>query len=509
MPEPAPSSQIDTRTILLINILPHPRNYREHGEDQLEVIKDSLQFYGQVGTVTVKSRPDGTYTLLTGHSVYLAAKQTGRADLLCRVVPDDWSEQKCLAFMVMDNKSRELGLDNPEKLTDLLQNELSDSEYLQHLGLDENDLNEFWPAPSALPDELAVYQNYDPEEAAEPNPTAPPREKDAGFSEDGAAIGWDENAPQAGGDDFEVPALDGDSETTPAPGQPPPLEIPPRTQGGDVWQLGIHRLVVGSALDRQTVAACLFGLKDGPRGPVIDLVWTDPPYGVAYVGKTKEALTIQNDKLDESNLDSFLRQAFTIALEYCREGAVWYVASPPGPLMLIFGGLLRELKVLRQSIVWGKNRFVLGHNDFHYRHEFIFYGWKDGAAHFIIKDRTLDTLWLIDRPGRNADHPTMKPVQLILRSLKYSTQSGNIVYDPFGGSGTTLIGCERSKRICRTIELSPRYADVILKRWEMETGREAEWLGNLDGAAQLAWERPAVQEETELNKDYEAEFDAA
>jgi site-specific DNA-methyltransferase (adenine-specific) len=142
----------------------------------------------------------------------------------------------------------------------------------------------------------------------------------------------------------------------------------------------------------------------------------------------------------------------------------------------VFGQVLLDLEVWRQTLVWVKDVFVLGRSDYHYRHEPIFYGWKQGAAHYFVDDRTQDTIWEIPRPRRSTEHPTMKPVALVERAIRNSSKAGEIVLEPFGGSGTTLLATEATKRRCRCIELDPRYCDVIVNRWEAFSGKRAELL---------------------------------
>lgn len=271
---------------------------------------------------------------------------------------------------------------------------------------------------------------------------------------------------------FDTDALEGILAWTPEPEKSgeesddvdltPPAE--PKSRPGEVYQLGRHRLVCGDSTD----ATAWDRLMDGREA---DMVWTDPPYGVAYVGKTKDALTIENDALDEAGLEDLLRAALSLAWAHSRAGAVWYVAAPAGPLHLVFAKVLHDLGVWRQTIQWVKDTFVLGRSDYHYRNEPIFYGWKEGAAHYFVDDRTQDTIWEIDRPKASKDHPTMKPLALIKRALENSSRSSEIVVDPFGGSGSTLIAAEQTGRTGYLIELDPRYCDVIRRRYAELVGQ--------------------------------------
>lgn len=245
----------------------------------------------------------------------------------------------------------------------------------------------------------------------------------------------------------------------------PEAPAEPKTKLGDVWQLGKHRLVCGDSTDL-TVFDKLLGEEK------VDLVWTDPPYGVAYVGQN--GMTIENDNLDHAELTDFLRSAFNAIFAATKPGACWYVAAPSGNLFQCFSIPLYELEVWKHTLVWVKSSLVMGRADYHYRHESIFYGWTPGAAHQTPPDRKQDTIWEFDKPRSNKEHPTMKPVELIERAIQNSSLAGQLVLDAFGGSGSTLIACEQTKRVARLIELDPKYCDVIVTRWENLTGLKAE-----------------------------------
>ena len=233
------------------------------------------------------------------------------------------------------------------------------------------------------------------------------------------------------------------------------------SQLGEVYQLGPHRLVCGDSTKDEVWTQLLEGDTHRPR-----CLWSDPPYGVAYVGGTAEALTIQNDALSAEGLQDLLRASLGHAAERCEPGAAWYVASPHNAAMFYaFATVLNDLGIWRHTIVWVKDRFVLGRCDYHYRHESLFYGWVPGGAHYWCGDRTLDSVHEVPRPSRNKEHPTMKPVALVRRHLEASSKPGWIVVEPFGGSGTTLLACAGTNRIARVIELDPRYCDVIRRRW--------------------------------------------
>jgi site-specific DNA-methyltransferase (adenine-specific) len=244
-----------------------------------------------------------------------------------------------------------------------------------------------------------------------------------------------------------------------------PDKAPAITNAGDVWLLGKHRVMCGDSTISDQVKALMNGLE-------ADLVWTDPPYGVAYIGKTKDALTIENDDMDIDALQEFLTKAFTAGHDVTKKGGCWYVAAPSGNIFQAFSIPLTNLGIWRHTLVWVKDSLVMGRADYHYKHESIFYGWKEGAAHQAPPDRKQDTVWEIPRPKRSTEHPTMKPVELIAKAIKNSTNQNQIVLDLFGGSGSTLIAAQETNRIAYLMELDPRYVDVICARYQKHTGNQ-------------------------------------
>ncbi len=237
---------------------------------------------------------------------------------------------------------------------------------------------------------------------------------------------------------------------------------------GQVWQLGEHRLLVGDATD--------LGAVERLCDVVPDCVWTDPPYGVNYVGKTKDALTIQNDGVD--TLSALLEDVFAVAAAVARPGAPVYIAGPSGPQFGEFHAAMTSAGISwRQTLVWVKDVMVMGRSDYHYKHEAILYGFtpqgkgrlgRGGERWFGGNNQV--TVFAVDRPSRSSEHPTMKPVALIDAMLANSLPAGGVVLDPFAGSGSTLIAAHG--RGCRAfcVEIDPRYADVILARFEAHTG---------------------------------------
>ena len=246
-----------------------------------------------------------------------------------------------------------------------------------------------------------------------------------------------------------------------------PETAPAITQPGDLWLLGDHRLLCGDSTKAEDVARLFAGSQ-------ADLLQTDPPYNVAYTGKTKDALTIENDSMDAAEFRAFLVAAFEQAFAAMKPGAAFYVwhADSEG---YNFRGAVHDCgQAVRQCLIWKKQALVLGRQDYHWIHEPCLYGWKEGAAHSWYADRKQTTVLEFDRPNANDVHPTMKPVAMFAYQIANSTQSRALVYDPFLGSGTTMIACEQLGRRCCGMELSPTYCDVIVKRWEEFTGKKAE-----------------------------------
>ena len=233
---------------------------------------------------------------------------------------------------------------------------------------------------------------------------------------------------------------------------------------GDIWLLGKHRLMCGDSTNEEDASKLMDGVQ-------ADLLLTDPPYNVAYEGSTKDRLTIQNDDMDDSDFRAFLCDAFRTADANMKPGASFYIwhADTEG---YNFRGACRDIGwQVRQCLIWVKNTFVLGRQDYHWQHEPCLYGWKDGAAHQWEGDRKQATTMNFDKPARNGEHPTMKPVDLFAYQISNNTKAGNAVLDLFGGSGTTIIACEQLGRRGYLMELDPRYVDVIVKRYIGVTGK--------------------------------------
>ncbi len=243
------------------------------------------------------------------------------------------------------------------------------------------------------------------------------------------------------------------------------------TASGQLRKLGDHRLLIGSSLERENwVRLC------GEERAT--LTWTDPPYGVKYGEKLESAnpmgyrvRTIENDDLPPEQLEEFVRTALKNCAEFSGKGAAIYVACPAGTLLpAIISAMAGSGFDYRWHLVWLKDQIVLSRADYHFKHENILYGWKPDGAHYFIDDRKQASVFEYPRPKKSEEHPTMKPIELVEHMIKNSSRVGDIVLEPFGGSGTTLLACERQKRICRITELSEKYGAVILERFFTATG---------------------------------------
>lgn len=246
------------------------------------------------------------------------------------------------------------------------------------------------------------------------------------------------------------------------------IEVPedPKSAIGDIYQLGRHRLMCGDSTKEEDVSK-LMNDKEA------DLFITDPPYNVSYTGKTKEMLTIENDQMEDEDFRSFLRSAFQTANDFMKPGSAFYIwhADLEG---YNFRGACRDIDwQVRECLIWVKNSMVMGRQDYHWKHEPCLYGWKPGASHRWESDRKQTTVLEFDRPTKNIEHPTMKPIALFDYQIKNNTIKGDNILDLFGGSGTTIMACEQSNRNGYTMELDPKYCDVIINRWEEYTGQKA------------------------------------
>lgn len=261
------------------------------------------------------------------------------------------------------------------------------------------------------------------------------------------------------------------------------------TKTGDIWRLGHHRLICGDSTKPEDLASLMHGDK-------ADLLITDPPYNVDYEGAAGK---IENDSMSADEFEDFIFNAFNIAAGHMKEGAAYYCWYASISQKNVQAALEKSGLPPRQILIWVKSALVLGRQDYQWRHEPCFYGWKEGAAHYFIDARSLTTIFddldsisrdeaikrlkeysattsaiYEDKPSKSPLHPTMKPLGLFKKQIRNSSKEGDIVLDIFGGSGTTLIACEEMGRRSRIVEYDPRYATAIIHRWEEHTGCKAE-----------------------------------
>jgi site-specific DNA-methyltransferase (adenine-specific) len=406
-------------------------NYRDHDERNLSLIKKSIQRCGAGRSILL----DKNGEIIAGNATYKTLQELG---IPVKIIPTDGKTAIALQRTDLDTNSRKRK-------------------------------------------ELAAFDNS---------------------TSDG--VRWNADNLAADFDLAELPQLgiEGLQSVEPEPeeiveDEPPELgEVPTRTKPGDVWQLGTHRLLCGDSTVPTDVAKLM-------EGETADLLLTDPPYNVNY--ESADGKTIENDHMGAAAFLEFLTAAFATANEFLRLGGAFYIwhADSEG---YNFRTAAKNIGwQIRQCLIWNKNCFVLGRQDYQWKHEPCLYGWKDGAAHFFVDDRTQSTVFedkgvdfkklkkeeLVqllqnicaakvstsvidcDRPSRSEEHPTMKPVKLLALQIRNSSRMGEIVLDPFGGSGSTLIACEQLGRKARLVELDPKYCDVILNRWEKLTGGTA------------------------------------
>ena len=431
----------------------NPRKALTPEDSEYQKIKRSIEEFGYVDPIIINE--DGT--IIGGHQRCTVLKDLGYEEVDVVVVSLDKQREKALNIAL----NKITGEWDELKLKDLLLDlDLGDYD-ITLTGFEQEDLVE-------LVDNLAVE-------------------------------------PEAMDDDFDGEAVLEDI-------------VEPKTKLGDVWKLGRHRLMCGDSTSQEDVATLM-------KGEMADLIITDPPYNVNYGDKADMLDTylqkghrnnsrIKNDNMDNESFYSFMLQIYQSAYEFMREGAAIYVFHAESTGHIFRQAFLDAGLKLAQCLIWEKNAFVLGRQDYQWRHEPCLYGWKEGAAHYFINDRTQDTVILEDdvdfeamkkadliayiedmhrkykdqtsviyenKPTRNDIHPTMKPVTLIGRLMSNSSKSGWNVLDLFGGSGSTLMAAEQLGRTAFLMELDEKFCDVIVKRWEEYTGQSAIRISGGDG----------------------------
>lgn len=239
------------------------------------------------------------------------------------------------------------------------------------------------------------------------------------------------------------------------------LEKAAFVERGDLWTVGRHRLLCGDATNPEDVAKLMEGKK-------ANLIVTDPPYGVSF--KSSDGLTIQNDSMKNEEFYTFLLSAFQCMAEHLENGGSAYVFHADTEGLNFRKAFIDAGFHLAGVCIWVKNSLVLGRSDYQWQHEPVLFGWKKGGKHSWYSDRSQTTIWNYDKPKRNKNHPTSKPLDLLGYPVCNSSQENAIVLDTFGGSGSTLMACEQLNRICCMMELDEKYASVILRRYVEDTG---------------------------------------
>ena len=417
------------KQIATIDIVPYEKNAKKHPKSQVKQIADSIKAFGFNQPIVV----DKHKVIIVGHGRWEAAKLLGLASVPAIIA--DLTEKEAMAYRLADNRLNESDWDMKIVIEEL---KLLDPTLVDLTGFSSD---------------LVIEQS----------------EKD-------------DTVPEVAGK--------------------------PKASRGGVYQLGDHRVMCGDSTDMADVEKLMAGAK-------ADMVFTDPPYNVALWDGDKEQMKrehhrtdgkkIQNDKMDDELFGEFLKKSFQNANSATKAGAVAYIFHPDSAGLIFRKTFIDTGWQVKQCIIWVKNRLVMGRQDYQWQHEPILYGWKKDGTHKFYGDRTFTTIWKeepsdaklvkwirdlmttdfkngttvwrVDRPSRSEEHPTMKPVELITRAIFNSSKSEDIILDLFLGSGSTLIACEKTKRICYGMELDPHYVDVIIKRWEDYTGEKAKKIG--------------------------------
>ena len=435
---------LETRRI--DDLIPFAMNARTHSEEQVGQIARSITEFGWTNPILIT--PEGD--IIAGHGRVLAARKVGIETAPCIVITG-LTEAQRKAYILADNK---LALNSGWDMKLL-------AESLRELDTGELDID------------LIGFSS---------------KELDS-------ILTWAPDQSKGKGDPDHVPAIEPD----------------PITKPGEVWLMDKHRLLCGDSTSKDAI-------KILTEGAEVDMAWTDPPYNVAYgkVNAEKECYKnstqfnkrqIMNDDMTDAQFLKFMDAACEAIKYALKKGGCFYMAHADATGHIFRNAVIKAQLGLKQCLIWVKNAPVLSHGDYNWKHEPILYGWKLGAAHYFSEDFTFNTVFdddtdlrkldkkqmldiikdlrnslrttviRADKPQKSGEHPTMKPVALVELMIRNSSRRGEVVLDPFGGSGTTLIACEKNGRACRIMELDPKYADVIVKRWQEYTGKKATLAG--------------------------------
>jgi len=439
----------------LFSLVPNPRNPNTHGQRQIELLAKIIKTYGWRHPIVVSKRSG---FIVAGHGRREAALLLGLDK-----APVDFQEYKSdaeeWAVLINDNTIAELAERDELELASLV-SELGVDFDFDLLAMSDVEIAELMATSS--PDEV-LDDNFDVDSAIEE------------------------------------------------------IKQNPTTQLGDIWILGKHRLICGDCTQKEVIEKLM-------DGDLAAMVFTDPPYNVNY--ESDDGKKIANDNMPAESFNRFLLESFSRMVEVSIPGAPIYVCHADSEGANFRSALIESGWLLKQCLIWVKNNFVIGRQDYQWKHEPILYGWKPGAAHkwygkrkqstvidfpeSVVKELQPDgstiltirdgiksiaikvpsyevvasgdesSIWHCNKPLKSAEHPTMKPIPLCVTAIRNSSKAKDIVVDFFGGSGSTLMACEAIGRYCRTSELDPVYADVIVKRWELATGKKAKLIRTAD-----------------------------
>ncbi len=436
--------QIERRSIAELSN--DPANARKHNDKNIEAIIASLRRFGQQKPIVI----DRNNIVRAGNGTLEAARRLGWDSIDC--VKTSLEGSDAIAYAIADNRTAELAEWDNDVLAAQLNGLLTESE------------------------EIALAAGWTAEEI----------EAMVSLSEDDTEVNQDEI---------------------------PQLPTVAKSMPGDIWLLGSHKVGCGSCTDLDFVAKVF-------DGEYADMMFTDPPYNVAYEGKTKDKLVIKNDSMKDGEFLQFLRDVFSSLATVVAPGGAAYVCHADSEGKNFRQAFCEAGWELKQCLIWVKNTLILGRQDYQWRHEPILYGWRSGASHRFYGNRKnttviddfegvtvaeqdgeqlitiafngrtvqikaptcsviydgsdeLDTVWRFNKPSRNQEHPTMKPISLCARGIRHGSKKADLVVDGFLGSGSTLIACEQLQRRCFGFEIDPKYCDVIVKRWETLTGNKA------------------------------------
>jgi DNA modification methylase len=394
----------ELRRVRARDLLPNPKNWRRHPKSQVDALRGLLTEVGYADALLARELSDGKLMLIDGH-----LRRETTPDVLVPVLVLDVTEEEADKILATHDPLTAMAESDAERLKVLLATVRTDSDAVQEL-LKRTAGDRLW-------------------ETLHPN---------------------------------EI------QEVEIAPEKADKLRAKWGTEPDQLWRVGPHRIICGDCRDKTVV-----GRLWNERGPHLRMIWTDPPYGVSYGDKTAwsnrhrggpSRRPIENDSLQPAELQKLFATALEVAREYAMAGASIYAAVPSAFLKYFIQGLEDGGFSYRHCLVWIKQTLVLSRCDYHYRHEPILYGWLENGRHYFTDDRTNDSVFEVDRPMVSDLHPTTKPVELIAHMVANSSQPGELVYDPFGGSGSTILAAHQLGRIGYACELDPGYVAVELER---------------------------------------------